>query len=113
MRTITATTAFKMPLYGISLPLSAYPVSSTVFRNFEKLSCVNDSSRKQASIYYLINACFYLTDIFPVANTTLFLIFKAWFSCALKNCINPFLQPRNPVVDYRGVFCFKANRGVK
>ena len=30
MRTITATTAFKMPLYGINFPLSAFQESSTV-----------------------------------------------------------------------------------
>ena len=54
MRTITATTAFKMPLYGINFPLSACPVSSTVFRNFEKLSCAKQASKqasKQAFIY--------------------------------------------------------------
>ena len=52
MRTITATTAFKMPLYGISFPLSACPVSSTVFRNSEKLSCVNEvsASKHPASV---------------------------------------------------------------
>ena len=50
MRMITATTAFKMPLYGISFSLSACPVSSTVFRNTEKLSCANEVS-KQAFIY--------------------------------------------------------------
>ena len=42
MRTKLATTAFKMPLYGISFPLSAFQESSTVFRNFEKLSCANE-----------------------------------------------------------------------
>lgn len=40
--------AFKMPFNGISVPLSELQESSTVFQNFEKLSCVNDSSRKQA-----------------------------------------------------------------
>ena len=44
MRTITATTAFKMPLYGISFPLSAFQESSTVFRHSEKLSCANEVS---------------------------------------------------------------------
>ena len=44
MRTITATAAFKMPLYGINFPLSACQESSTVFRNFEKLSCANEVS---------------------------------------------------------------------
>ena len=44
MRIKLATTAFKMPLYGISFPLSACPVSSTVFRNTEKLSCANEVS---------------------------------------------------------------------
>lgn len=44
MKMITATTAFKMPLHGISFPLSASSVSSAVFRNSEKLSCANEVS---------------------------------------------------------------------
>ena len=44
MRTKLATTAFEMPLYGIGYPLSACQESSTVFRNFEKLSCANEVS---------------------------------------------------------------------
>ena len=59
MRTITATTAFKMPLYGIGFPLSACPVSSTVFRNSEKLSCVNEVN---ASKHLLNNKCLLLPD---------------------------------------------------
>ena len=27
--------------------------------------------------------------------------------CILKNCINPNLQPRSPVMDHRGDFYFK------
>ena len=51
MRTITAATAFKVPLYGISVSLSAFQESSTVFRNSEKLSCANEvSASKQAFI---------------------------------------------------------------
>ena len=45
-----------------------------------------------------------LTEIFPAANSPFFLIFKAWVLCVLKNCINPILQPRSPVMDYRGCF---------
>ena len=59
MRTITATTAFKMPLYGISFPLSAFQESSTVFRNFEKLSCANEVG---ASKPLFINKGLLLTD---------------------------------------------------
>ena len=72
MRTITATTAFKMPLYDISFPLSA-------------------SSKT-------------LTEGFPAAKSPFFLILKAWVLCVLKNCINPILQPRSPVMDYCGFF---------
>jgi hypothetical protein len=89
MRMITATTAFKMPLYGISFTLSA---------SSELLT--------EASLYLKIKACFYLTEVFPVSQSTLFLIFKTWGFCALKNCINPSLQPRSPVMDYRGFLLY-------
>ena len=50
MRMTTATTAFKMPLYGIYFPLSAFSAFSTFFRNSEKMSCANEvSASKQAS----------------------------------------------------------------
>ena len=109
MRMITATTAFKMPLYGINFPLSVYSVSSTVFRNTEKLACANEvsASKQQASSKpLLIKACFYPTEVFPVATPTLFLIFRTETFCALKNSINPILQPRSPAMDYRGCFVF-------
>ncbi|MBQ7393022.1 MAG: hypothetical protein IJV89_01555, partial [Lentisphaeria bacterium] len=51
MSVAIAMTAYKMPLYGIRLPLSAHPASSAAFPSYEKLSCVNDSSRKQASSF--------------------------------------------------------------
>ena len=60
MRMITATTAFKMPLYGISFSLSA---SSEILT--------------EASLYLQIKACFYPTEVFLVTNSSLFLIFKA------------------------------------
>ena len=44
MRMTTATTAFKMPLYGIYFPLSAFSAFSTFFRNSEKMSCANDNA---------------------------------------------------------------------
>ena len=44
MTITTNSTVFKMPLYGIWLPLSACQGSSTVFRNTEKLSCANEVS---------------------------------------------------------------------
>ena len=63
MRTITATTAFKMPLYGINFPLSACPVSSTVFRNTEKLSCANEvNASKQANKPLFLNKGLLLPD---------------------------------------------------
>ena len=108
MRTITATTAFKMPLHGISFPLSASSVSSTVFRNTEKLSCANEVSASQP--LFIIKACFYPTEVFPVTKFTLFLIIKAQIFCALINCINPILQPRSPVMDYRGFFIFFSKK---
>ena len=49
MRTITATTAFKMPLYGINFPLSACQESSTVFRNTEKLYQFNFTAAKSSN----------------------------------------------------------------
>ena len=57
MRTITATTEFKMPLYGINFSLSAHPVSSTVFRNTEKLSCANEVSASKLEV-----KCLHTTD---------------------------------------------------
>ena len=54
MRTKLATTAFKMPSYGISFPLSASSVSSTVFRNSEKLSCANEVSASKLEINSLL-----------------------------------------------------------
>ena len=54
MRTITATTAFKMPLYGSGYPLSAHSVSSTVFRNTEKLSCTNEVSASKLEVKNLL-----------------------------------------------------------
>ena len=62
MKMITATTAFKMPLHSIALPLSAFPVSSTVFRNSEKLSCVNEVSASKASKQAFINKGLLLSD---------------------------------------------------
>ena len=65
MRTKLATTAFKMPLYGIGFPLSAYPVSSTVFQNTEKLSCANEvsaSKQSKQSKQLLFNKCLLLPD---------------------------------------------------
>ena len=59
MRTITASTAFKMPLHGISLLLSASPESSTVFQSSEKLSCANEVG---ASKPLFINKGLLLTD---------------------------------------------------
>ena len=102
MRTITATTAFKMPLYGISFSLSAFSVSSTVFRNTEKLSCANEVSASKP--LFTIKACFYPTEVFPAANFPFFSDFKAQIHCVLKNCINPILQPRSPAMDYCGCF---------
>ena len=49
MRTKLATTAFKMPFYGIGFPLSAYSVSSTVFRNSEKLYQSNFTAAKSSN----------------------------------------------------------------
>ena len=47
----TAAILFKASFYGICPALSAYPVSSTVFRNSEKLSCANEvSASKQVNI---------------------------------------------------------------
>ena len=62
MRMITATTAFKMPLYGVSFPLSAWQESSTVFQGTKSLHLENqkksgfddrkDFGRVEASLYY-------------------------------------------------------------
>jgi len=68
MRTKLATTAFKMPLYGISLPLSA---------SSELLTEASKQASKQASKpLFTIKACFYPAEVFLVANSTIFLIFK-------------------------------------
>ena len=53
MKTTTATTVFKMPLYGSCFPLSACPASFAVFRTPEKLSCANEVSTSS----YLDNRC--------------------------------------------------------
>ena len=90
MRTKLATTALEMPLYGISFPLSAFSVSSTVFRNSEKLSCANEVSASKP--LFPIKACFYPPRISLEINSTQLLFFKMQNHCALKNCINPFLQ---------------------
>ena len=50
MRMTVATFAFKMPLYGIGLPLSAFPVSSTVFQSSEKL-CRANAGRASKPFY--------------------------------------------------------------
>lgn len=58
MRMITATTAFVMPHLGINLTLSAFSISSTVFRNSEKLSCANEvsaSKQNESTSLYLSN----------------------------------------------------------
>ena len=63
MRTTTATTAFKMPFYGISFLLPASSVSSTVFRNTEKLSCANEvNASKQANKPLFLNKGLLLSD---------------------------------------------------
>ena len=104
MRTITATTAFKMPLYGISFPLSAFQESSTVFRNFEKLSCANEVG---ASKPLFINKGLLLTDR-SLSGHQLhsFSDFQGVDFLCLENCINPILQPRSPAMDYRGCLLF-------
>ena len=88
MRTISVATAFKMSLHGISSLLSAFSKPLT----------------EASKPLFIIKACFYPTEVFPTANFPFFLIFKAWVLCALKNCINPILQPQSPVMDYRGCF---------
>ena len=61
MRTITAATAFPVPLYGISSLLSAHSASSAVFRDTEKLPCANEvSASKQASKQGSPRLCFVL-----------------------------------------------------
>lgn len=54
MRMITATTAFMMPHLGINLTLSAFSISSTVFRNSEKLSCANEVSASKLEVKSLL-----------------------------------------------------------
>ena len=58
MRTIIATTVFKMPLYGICCrcPHVRHPA---VFRNAEKLFCANEVS---TSNYYLDNRCSLISE---------------------------------------------------
>ena len=120
MRTITATTAFKMPLYGVSFPLSAWQESSTVFRNTEKLSCANEVSASKRVLSGakrqtgtlgeakgVIKACFQQIEIFSFFHSTRFQKFKVWVHCALKNCIISILQLRDPLTDHRGCFVFK------
>ena len=102
MRTITVATAFKMPLHGISSLLSAFS---------KPLTEASKQASKQASKpLFIIKACFYPTDVFPAANSPFFLILKVQTFCALKNCINPILQPRSPAMDYRGCFFNKETK---
>ena len=49
MRTITATTAFKIPFYGISSPLSDLSVSSTVLQTIKKLHQSNLTAVKSSN----------------------------------------------------------------
>ena len=126
MRTITATTAFKMPLYGIGLPLYAFQGSSEVFRNTEKLSCVNDNtsdatqcqehpvedalrfyaaSGVERTVTYAEQAHPAPGDDVPTPNKSKQ---ARQIFCALINCINPILQPQSPAKDYRGFFIYKS-----
>ena len=100
MITMIAATAFEMPLLGISFSLSAHPVSSTVFRNTEKLSCANEVSASKP----LVKACFYPPQIFSGINSTNFTTTKTRYPCALSKCFWQILQPRSPAMDYRGCF---------
>ena len=104
MRMITATTAFKMPLYDISFLLSVYSVSSTVFRNTEKLSCANEVSASKLKVKNLL-----LSD--RSLSGRQFRIFSDSQSIELL-CLEQLypsnvLQPRSPAMDYRGCFALQ------
>ena len=88
MRTITATVAFKMPLCGISFPLSA---SSEL---------LTEASKPLLKI----KACLLSTEIFSISDSTSPRTFEMHYPCILMNCINLFFPPRNPVMDCRGFF---------
>jgi hypothetical protein len=76
-----------MPLCGISFPLSA---------SSELLT--------EASKPLLIKACFYLTEIFPVINSTKFQVFKMRCLCVLRINIISIFMPRISTMGYRGFF---------
>ena len=119
MRIITTTTALKMPLWyqssavrvsGIpdrSKQVSLYLIIKACFYPKQQIYCLSGAERWTGSIgevRRVIKACFHPTGVFSVAKSNLFLIFKAQTFCVLKNCISPFSQPRNPVLDHRSCF---------
>ena len=107
MRTTTVPTVFQMLLCSIrflqsacvpSAKITCGPTSFSVFRDTEKLSCVNGVSASKLP---------YLTGLFPVIEIPFFQIYKVRVLCALKTCADPILQPRSPVMDCRGFFCLQ------
>ena len=97
MRTITATTAFKMPLYGISSLLSALQRSRSFFQERKQPASVASQllrRDKSKQAFISIKDRFY-----PLGRIELFFIFSKHVIVA-ENCIDPILQFRFQVMDH-------------